>query len=136
MPTSFAPFERLRIRLPRDYNVRVFGNDHSVDPVAIGRMVEVVADLEQVRVHLGAAWSPSTRGRGATPSRSPTRPRHDCVFGDQVVAAAMIDRIVHHAEVITLKGTDSATPGSTPCLRQSREHGTLARPAHRFERQR
>lgn len=26
------------------------------------------------------------------------------VFGDQVVAAAMIDRIVHHAEVLTLKG--------------------------------
>ncbi|MEO5854088.1 MAG: ATP-binding protein [Nocardioides sp.] len=27
------------------------------------------------------------------------------VFGDQDVAAAMIDRIVHHAEVITLKGS-------------------------------
>lgn len=27
------------------------------------------------------------------------------VFGDQAVAAAMIDRIVHHAEVITLKGS-------------------------------
>ncbi len=26
------------------------------------------------------------------------------MFGDQVVAAAMIDRIVHHAEVLTLKG--------------------------------
>ena len=26
------------------------------------------------------------------------------VFGDQAVAAAMIDRIVHHADVITLKG--------------------------------
>ena len=26
------------------------------------------------------------------------------VFGDQVVAAAMIDRIVHHADVIALKG--------------------------------
>jgi hypothetical protein len=25
--------------------------------------------------------------------------------GDQVVAAAMIDRIVHHAEVLTLKGS-------------------------------
>jgi DNA replication protein DnaC len=25
------------------------------------------------------------------------------VFGDQVVASAMIDRIVHHAEVVTLK---------------------------------
>ena len=27
------------------------------------------------------------------------------MFGDQVVASAMIDRIVHHAEVITLKGS-------------------------------
>jgi DNA replication protein DnaC len=27
------------------------------------------------------------------------------VFGDQIVAAAMIDRIVHHAEVVTLKGS-------------------------------
>ena len=26
------------------------------------------------------------------------------VFGDQAVAAAMIDRVVHHAEVLTLKG--------------------------------
>ncbi|BCP41813.1 hypothetical protein MINTMi27_19060 [Mycobacterium intracellulare] len=27
------------------------------------------------------------------------------VFGDQVVAAAMIDRIVHHADVLTLKSS-------------------------------
>ncbi len=26
------------------------------------------------------------------------------MFGDDVVAAAMIDRLVHHAEIITLKG--------------------------------
>ena len=26
------------------------------------------------------------------------------VFGDDIVAAAMIDRLVHHAEVISLKG--------------------------------
>ena len=26
------------------------------------------------------------------------------VFGDEVLAAAMIDRLVHHAEVIALKG--------------------------------
>jgi hypothetical protein len=45
---------RVRIRLPRDYYVRVFGNDYSVDPVAIGRMVDVVAELDHVRVHLGA----------------------------------------------------------------------------------
>jgi DNA replication protein DnaC len=26
------------------------------------------------------------------------------IFGDQVVAAAMIDRLVHHAEIIALAG--------------------------------
>ncbi|MEP7180521.1 MAG: IS21 family transposase, partial [Pseudonocardiales bacterium] len=43
---------RFRIRLARDYYVRAFGNDYSVDPAAIGRMVEVLADLEQVTVRL------------------------------------------------------------------------------------
>lgn len=38
-----------QVRLPRDYYVRVHGNDYSVHPAAIGRMVEVVADLEHVR---------------------------------------------------------------------------------------
>jgi transposase len=41
-----------RVRLPRDYYVRVFGNDYSVHPSAIGRMVEVVADLDLVCVRL------------------------------------------------------------------------------------
>jgi DNA replication protein DnaC len=31
------------------------------------------------------------------------------VFGDQVVAAAMIDRIVHHADVLTTNGTQSCS---------------------------
>jgi len=39
-----------RVRLPRDYYVRVFGNDYSVHPAAIGRMVDVVADLHLVCV--------------------------------------------------------------------------------------
>ncbi len=39
-----------RVRLPRDYYVRVAGNDYSVDPVVIGRMVEVHADLDTVTV--------------------------------------------------------------------------------------
>lgn len=35
------------------------------------------------------------------------------VFGDQAVAASMIDRVVHHADVLTLKApaTGYATPG-------------------------
>ena len=40
------------------------------------------------------------------------------VFGDQVIASAMIDRIVHHADVIALKGTsyrlkNHQTPSNT-----------------------
>lgn len=41
---------RNRIRLGRDYYVRLDTNDYSVDPVAIGRLVDVSADLERVRV--------------------------------------------------------------------------------------
>ncbi|MCL4721875.1 MAG: IS21 family transposase [Gammaproteobacteria bacterium] len=43
---------RNRLRLSRDYYVRVASNDYSVDPTAIGRMVDVAADLERVRVRL------------------------------------------------------------------------------------
>ena len=41
---------RNKIRLGRDYYVRLDTNDYSVDPNLIGRMVEVAADLERVRV--------------------------------------------------------------------------------------
>jgi hypothetical protein len=43
---------RERTRLGRDYYVRLDTGDYSVDPTAIGRMVEVSADLERVRVRL------------------------------------------------------------------------------------
>lgn len=42
-----------RVRLPRDYYVRVSSNDYSVDPQAIGRFVDVSADLETVSISLG-----------------------------------------------------------------------------------
>jgi transposase len=41
-----------RVRLARDYYVSVLGNDYSVDPAGIGRMVSVRADLGQVTVTL------------------------------------------------------------------------------------
>ncbi|QKT14160.1 IS21 family transposase [Rhodococcus sp. W8901] len=41
------------LRLPRDYYVRVAGNDYSVDPSAIGHLVEVTAGLEAVTVARG-----------------------------------------------------------------------------------
>ena len=39
-----------RIRLGRDYYVRIDSNDYSVDPAVIGRFVEVRADLTRVEV--------------------------------------------------------------------------------------
>ena len=44
---------RNRVRLGRDYYVRLDTNDYSVDPTAIGRLVDVSADLERVRVRAG-----------------------------------------------------------------------------------
>lgn len=45
------------------------------------------------------------------------------VFGDQVVASAMIDRILHHAEVVTLKGSSYRLKHTRPthCPRQDRK---------------
>jgi transposase len=42
---------RLATRLPRDHYVRVDSNDYSVHPAAVGRRVEVIADLDAVRVN-------------------------------------------------------------------------------------
>jgi Helix-turn-helix domain of resolvase len=41
---------RNRVRLGRDYYVRLDTNDYSVDPALIGRMIDVAADLDRVRV--------------------------------------------------------------------------------------
>jgi transposase len=40
----------MRVRLGRDYYVRVAGNDYSVDPTVIGRFVDVHAGLDRVTV--------------------------------------------------------------------------------------
>jgi transposase len=41
---------RASLRLPRDHYVRLDSNDYSVHPAVIGRRIEVVADLDRVRV--------------------------------------------------------------------------------------
>lgn len=52
-PVAPALGSRARVRLPRDHYVRLGANDYSVDPVAVGRFVDVIADLERVTVRLG-----------------------------------------------------------------------------------
>jgi hypothetical protein len=44
---------RQQVRLGRDYYVRVASNDYSVDPAAIGTMVDITAGLDQVTVTRG-----------------------------------------------------------------------------------
>ena len=48
-----APVTGWRVsgRLPRDFYVRLDGNDYSVHPSVIGRRIEVVADLDRVRAY-------------------------------------------------------------------------------------
>ena len=60
---------RNKIRLGRDYYVRMDTNDYSVDPNVIGRMVDVAGDLERVRVRVeGRIVAEHTRvwARGTT----------------------------------------------------------------------
>jgi hypothetical protein len=40
-------------RLPRDHYVRIGSNDYSVDPIAIGRRIDIHADLTTVTVRCG-----------------------------------------------------------------------------------
>ena len=64
-----------RVRLGRDYYVRVDSSDYSVDPVVIGRFVDVTAGLESVVVTAGG--QPAARhDRCWATGRTITDPEH------------------------------------------------------------
>lgn len=46
---------RSSTRLPRDHYIRLDANDYSVHPSAVGRRIEIVADLDRVRVFSAGA---------------------------------------------------------------------------------
>lgn len=98
---------RNRIRLGRDYYVRIDTNDYSVDPRAIGRIVDVTADLERVRVRLDGrivadhprAWArgmvitdPEHRDAAAVLRRQFQQPRLTAVGDDLARDLADYDR--------------------------------------------
>jgi hypothetical protein len=73
---------RNRIRLGRDYYVRLDSCDYSVDPHAIGRLVNVTADLDRVKVRVdGKVIADHARSwaRGATVT-DPTHVQADAVL--------------------------------------------------------
>jgi hypothetical protein len=64
-----------QVRLGRDYYVRVAGNDYSVDPGAIGNLVDVHASLNTVTVTRGARRL-ATHDRAWAKGRTLTDPLH------------------------------------------------------------
>ena len=49
-PVAPATGWRISTRLARDHYIRLDTNDYSVHPAVIGRRIEVIADLQRVRV--------------------------------------------------------------------------------------
>jgi hypothetical protein len=98
---------RNKIRLGRDYYVRLDTNDYSVDPAVIGRMVDVAADLERVRVRAEGrivAEHPRVWARGTTvtdPAHVQTAAWLRKQFQQPRAAAA-------HAAVVAAAGDDLA----------------------------
>jgi hypothetical protein len=91
---------RNQVRLGRDYYVRIDSNDYSVDPAAIGRIVDVTADLHRVQVRLGGrlvadharAWS--RRGILTEPSHRETAARLRDAFQQPRPGSAESDGLV------------------------------------------
>jgi len=91
---------RSTTRLPRDHYVRLDSNDYSVHPAAVGRRVEVVADLEQVVVTLEAA-EVARHTRCWADHQSITDPAHAAAAADlrrtrRLAAVRPVDTDVEH----------------------------------------
>ena len=75
-PVAPATGWRASARLARDHYVRLDSNDYSVHPAVIGRRIEVIADLDRVRVALRRAGRRRPRaGLGLAPDHHRPRAR-------------------------------------------------------------
>ncbi len=91
---------RFSTRLPRDHYVRLDSNDYSVHPAAVGRRVEVRADLGQVVI--SAAGAELARHRRCwADHQTITDPAHAAAAADlrnarRLVSVPAIDTDVEH----------------------------------------
>jgi len=93
-----------RVRLGRDYYVRIAGNDYSVDPSVIGRLVDVHAGLSVVTVRCGGTVV-GVHDRCWSSHQSITDPAH--------VAAAAGLRTAFKARTTAMRGpTNTSTSTS------------------------
>jgi len=89
-----------RVRLGRDYYVRVAGNDYSVDPHMIGRFVDVHAGLDEIAVTC-AGMLVATHQRCWATHQNITDPAH--------VAAAAELRSAYQARTAATRGPRAVT---------------------------
>ena len=75
-PLAPATGWRISARLPRDFYVRLDGNDYSVHPSVIGRRIEVIADLGRVRAYCDGKIV-ADHSRVWAKHQSLTLPEHD-----------------------------------------------------------
>jgi transposase len=106
---------RDRVRLGRDYYVRVLGNDYSVDPSVIGRFVDIVAGIQTVVVTC-AGQVVATHERCWDTHRNITDPAH--VATAAAMRKAYQARTTHHPDPV-------AAPGSRVGLRVLSDYDDL-----------
>jgi hypothetical protein len=83
--------------------------------------------------------SPSFGDRDARKTRAPGGPVHrvrTTVFGDPVVATALLDRLLHHGPVLTIRGDGYWPPARSVERGSSRPPSRPSPPPHRHERRR
>lgn len=105
---------RVQVRLARDYYVRVAGNDYSVDPTVIGRLVDVHAGLDVVSVTCAKTLVASHQRCWGT-RETITDPAH-------VITAAVL-RTAFQARTAALRGP--ATVGTTVGVRALSDYDTV-----------
>ncbi|WP_112248793.1 IS21 family transposase [Kribbella monticola] len=91
---------RATTRLPRDHYVRLDSNDYSAHPSAIGRRVEITADLEQIVITL-AGVEVARHSRCWADHQSITDPVHAAAAAElrqarRLIAVAPVDTTVEH----------------------------------------
>jgi hypothetical protein len=104
-----------RVRLGRDYYVRIAGNDYSVDPTVIGRFVDVHAGLSMITV-LCAGVAVAAHQRSWATRQTVTDPAH--------VATAAVLRSAYQARTAEMRGP-AAAAGAVVGLRALSDYDAL-----------
>ena len=104
-----------RVRLGRDYYVRIDGNDYSIDPKMIGRFIDVHADLNRVTASCGGQRVADHARQWAT-GRTVTDPAHQ-----QTAAALRAELATHRRE----RGTRLHADGHVVAIRALPDYDAL-----------